>query len=231
MNLKGKTVCITGSSKGLGKSLALAFASRSYNVILHGRDENRLKDMKEAILYRGVRCRVVIGDITTTDTIDRLSKCAEEENIDILINNAGIYLNKTVEEMSVSEFKEVLDVNLIAPVLLSKNIAAFFKKKKSGLIININSLAGKTSSPQEAAYCASKHGLKGFMGAFQFETLQYNVPILNIYSGAIHTHMTEGRGATENFINADELAEYICMTSQDYKNMRVSEIEILRKLY
>lgn len=222
---------ITGSSRGLGRSLSLAFASKGYNIILHGRDKDRLNSLMKQVRMNNVDCRVVIGDISEEKTIDALTRCSEETNVDILINNAGVYLNKPVDAMSSYEFKKIIDVNLVAPVLLTKNIFELFKRKCSGLIININSIAGKKSSELESAYCASKHGLRGFMGAFQFEALKYNVPIINIYSGAMNTDMTSERGVAQKFIKTEEVAEFIYTVSQNYSSMRVNEIEILRKIY
>lgn len=229
--MRRKTALITGASRGLGKSLALVFASNGYNIILHGRDEERLNSVRQEILKGKVDCYVVIGDITQEQTIINLADCAEKADIDILINNAGIYLQKPVDETSPYELKKVIDVNLVSPILLTKSIFELFKKKSSGLIININSYAGKNFSQLESVYCASKHGLRGFMGAFQFEALKYNVPIINIYSGAMYTDMTAERKDTEKFIQTEEVAEFIYNTVRDYSSMRISEIDIFRKIY
>lgn len=229
--MSNKTVLITGSSKGLGRSLSLAFASTGYNIILHGRDGERLNAVQQEIVRRNVDCHVVIGEVFEEHTISDLTARAEEADIDILINNAGMYVRKSLDEMTSSEFRRVINVNLIAPVLLTKNIFELFKKKSSGLIININSVAGKNYSALETAYCASKHGLKGFMGAFKFEALEYNVTVLDIFLGAMNTDMTMERRDADKFIQKEEVAELICQLSHTYKSMRINEVEILRKLY
>ena len=226
-----KTILITGSSRGLGKSLALAFASKGYNIILHGRNEERLSAVKEYVLRSKVNCPIVVGDIVEEQTITNLTACAKKNGIDILINNVGVYIQKPVEEMTPSEFKKIIDVNLIAPVLLTKNIFELFKRRKSGLIININSIAGKNFSHYESAYCASKHGLRGFMGTFKFEALKYNVAVIDIYLGAMNTDMAIGRKDNNKFIKTEEVAEFLCLLSQNYTSMRISEIEIFRKIY
>ena len=226
-----KTILITGSSRGLGKSLALAFASKGYNIILHGRNEEKLSAVKEDVLRSKVNCPIVVGDIVDEKTITNLTACAKKNGIDILINNAGVYIRKPVEEMTPSEFKKIIEVNLIAPVLLTKNIFELFKRRKSGLIININSIAGKDFSHYESAYCASKHGLRGFMGTFKFEALKYNVAVIDIYLEAMNTDMTTGRKDTNKFIKTEEVAEFLCLLFQNYPSMRISEIEIFRKIY
>ena len=226
-----KTVLITGSSRGLGRSIALAFASKGHNIVLHGRDEERLNSVRQSIVSHNVDCRVVIGDITEDRTIDALTRCSDETNVDILINNAGIYLQKPVYEMSSSEFRKVIDINLVAPALLAKNIFELFKKKSSGMIININSMAGKKSSGMESAYCASKHGLRSFMEVFKLEALKYNVVIIDIFLGAMNTDMTAERRDHNGLIKTEEVAEFLCQISQDYVSMRINEIDIFRKLY
>lgn len=231
ISMKRKTVLITGASRGLGRSLALKFASNSYNLILNARDEKRLSALREEILKSNVNCHLVVGDITDEQTIKNLAQCAEKVGLDILINNAGMYHCKPIDETSPDEIKEVLNLNLVAPILLTQRIFRYFKKKSGGLIININSLAGKNYSKDESVYCASKHGLKGFMGAFQFEALHYNVPIISIFLGAMDTDMTTQRKDKSKFIKTEEVAEFIYNLSHNYKSMRVSEIDILRRMY
>ena len=226
-----KTVLITGASRGLGRSLSLAIAKAGHNVVIHGRDENRLNALKKEIANHNVDCRMVIGDLAYERTIHELTDCANRNNVDILINNAGVYLQKSVSEMSTSEFRRIIEVNLIVPVILTKSIFELFKKRNAGLIVNINSLSGKNFSDLEAAYSAGKHGLRGFMGSFQFEALRSNVPIMNIYSGAMDTDMTADRKDTSKFIRTEEVAEFICSLIHNYKSIRISEIDILRRIY
>jgi short-subunit dehydrogenase len=229
--MRKKTVLITGSSKGLGRSLSLAFASRGYNIILHGRNSERLNTVQQEIVSHNVDCHIVLGEISEEHTIGELTARANEADIDILVNNAGMYMRKPLDEMTSSEFRKIIDINLIAPVLLTKNIFKLFKKKLSGQIININSVAGKNASALESAYCASKHGLKGFMEAFKFEALEYNVTVLDIFLGAMQTDMTVERRDSEKFIQIEEAGDFICQMSQNYASMRLNEVEILRKIY
>lgn len=226
-----KTVLITGSSKGLGRSLALTFAAYGYNIILHGRDKERLNFLKTEIIKNDVDCFIIAGDISKEKTINTLAACAAKTGIDILINNAGIYMQKLLEEISEAEIRQIIDVNLMAPVLLTKKIFEIFRKKRAGLIININSVVGKTFNMNESMYCASKHGLRGFMGSFQFEALKYDVSVVNVYSGAINTDMVKGRNNPQKLIKANEAAELVYSISQNYSSVRISEIDILRKIY
>lgn len=226
-----KTVLITGSSKGLGNSLALAFASKGYNIILHGRNKKRLNMTRKKVLENKVKCQIVKGDLSKKETITKLIAKARETGINILINNAGIYVQGAFEKINPYKFRRIIEVNLIAPVLLTKGIFKLLKKKREGLIININSIAGKNYNGNEAAYCTSKYGLRGFMGSFQFEALKYNISVINLYLGAMATGITKGRKDTRKFIKTEEVAKFISSLPQNYTSMRISEIEILRKLY
>jgi len=225
-------VLITGSSKGLGRSLALVYAFNGYNIVLHGRDVLRLENVEKEVLRYGVSCQVVVGDITNESIVIELVKCTKDFDIDILINNAGIYSQKPVDEMFSNELEQIIAVNLIAPIILTKKVFLnHFRCKKSGLVININSIAGKNPGIFESAYCASKHGLKGFMESFQFETLKSGIPIMNVYLGAVYTDITSYRKDSDKFMKTKEVADLIYNVSKNYNSVRISEIEILRKLY
>lgn len=230
-DVTGKTVLVTGSSKGLGKKIALTFAAHRYGIILHGRDEEALKEIKERVLECDVICDVVIGDITEDQTITDLAECASKRDIGILINNAGVYSYNTLSDISTEEIKNIMNVNMIAPALLTKKIFNIFKERNGGLIINVNSTAGKHFNEYEAAYSASKHGLRGFMGCFQYEALKFNIHVINAYLGAMNTDMVRNRSDKDKLINVIEVAQTFYEISQNYKSMRISEIDILRKIY
>ena len=226
-----KTVLVTGSSKGLGKELALIFSKNKYNVILHGRDINRLIEVKKEVLKNGVDCCFVAGDLTRESTIDNLSYCAKRFGIDILINNAGSYSNKTVSATDPKELRNLFEVNVIAPILLTKQVFGLLKKKGSGLIININSFAGKNPSEGEAVYSATKYALHGFSSSFRYEALNSNVVISDFFLGAMDTDITTIRQDREKLMKTKEVAEVIYSAAKDYLTLRLSEMDILRRIY
>ena len=228
---KIKTVLITGSSRGLGKSLAFRFASEGCNIILHGRSESRLKVTQYAIRGKRVSCDMVNGDLRSEETIQQLTDLAEERDLDILINNAGIYMNKTFADMKVSDIRDVIETNLMAPILMTHKIFPIFQKKKAGLIVSINSVAGKQGSAGETAYCASKYGLRGFTEALQFDAGRDNIRVVEIYPGAMNTDMAEGRKDLGNCINVDEMADLIFKTCEEYSSMRICTVEVKRRNY
>jgi short-subunit dehydrogenase len=214
-------VLITGSSNGLGRSLAWKFAQPGNTIILHGRNESRLEVFEKVLREdRGVIAETVLGDIREADTIQRLWDAARNHRIDILINNAGIYDGSVVD---------IIAVNMGAPIFLTQGIYPMMQKRRSGLIVNINSLAGKTFNDKEAAYCASKWGLRGYMGSLRYAARQYGVGVLDIYPGAMQTDMMMDRPGYDDMMDPDEVADVIYNACRDYPTLRVNEIEIGRR--
>ena len=221
---------ITGSSKGLGRCLALEFSNQGYDIIIHGRDKAILDEIENEIRKKG-ECYSVVGDIAEEKTLEVLAEEAKKRNIDVLVNNAGIYLSKTAGEMSIEELRKVMEVNFFAHVSLTKKLIPYFLEKGKGLIVNINSVAGKQGSLGESAYAASKHALKGFFDSLSFELTKSGIMILNVYSGAIATKMTAGRKNQENLMKPAEVAKAIVKNCELYDSLGIREINLGKLRY
>lgn len=201
--------------------MAWKFAQPGNAVILHGRNESRLEVFEKILREdRGCTVEVVRGDFRESDTIHRLWDAGERYRIDVLINNAGVYDGLAVD---------VTLVNLDVPILLTQSLYPMMKARGSGLIVNINSLAGKTFNASEAVYCASKWGLRGYMGSFRYEARQHGVGVLDIYPGAMQTDMKPGLPGYDDMMDPDDVADVIYNACRDYPTLRVNEIEIGRK--
>jgi len=224
-----KTVMITGSSKGLGKSLACLFARNKHNVILHGRNPQDMAEVADQVLKQGVICDAILGDLTSQKTIDNLHQVASNRKLDILINNAAMYVHKPFGEMTTKEMKRIIEVNLIAPALLTMKIYPMMKEKESGIIININSMAATVANELEAAYCASKHGLRGFSRSFRYEAARHGIRMITAYLGAMQTAMTAYREDHKRLIEPDEAAGVIFNVCKDYKSLKIDEIDLRRR--
>lgn len=230
-NMNTKTVLITGASKGLGEQLAKIFAKNNYNIIIHGRDIKRLETLQESILKEGVECSIAVGDLKNIKTIYSLAETAEAKNIDILINNAAVYLKKSLTETLLEDYRNIIEANLLAPIFLIKQLFQFFERKGEGAIININSFAGKNGGDGESAYCASKHGLRGFTNSIQYDAVRAGIRIIDVYLGAMNTDMVNGRKDKEKCISTSEAADFIFKLCSEYKSMRVNEIDLARRIY
>jgi len=226
------TVLITGASGGLGRALSCIFAKNGYNLILHGRNLMALVDLQKKLTgaYEIV-CDTIQGDIQVDSTIALLTDIAKTRDIDILINNAAMYVNREILYLSSATVKEVINTNLIAPMLLATRIFKLFQRKRSGLILNINSIAGKAGGDGETAYCASKHGLAGFSKALQFDVTRHNIRVVDIYPGAMKTGMTLDRENREKLSDPTEVADVIYKVCKEYKSLRITEVNISRRNY
>ena len=165
------------------------------------------------------------------ETIHELVECSIGNHVDIVVNNAGMYLNKSFSSMNMSEFKDVINVNLIAPVAITHKIFDWFKKNKRGIVVNINSIAGKNGSDGEAAYCASKFGLRGFSESIQFEATRYGIRIIDIYLGAMKTKMTSNREGSELFMDASEVSDVVVSLTKEFSSLKVNEVSLSRLKY
>lgn len=219
-----KTVVITGASRGLGAALAEVFGVAGYNLILTSKDT--VIEEREGVKF-------VKGDIKSYNTLVALTKAVDELGVDILINNVGEYMNKKFDEMVIKDFTDIISVNLIRPMVLTRALWPVLKER-GGIVVNINSVAGKAGSSGEVAYCASKHGLRGFSQALQFDGVRDGVNVLSVFLGAMSTDMTKTRPDWEKFMDPVEVANTIiglCHDLEDHPSLRLTEVDICRGVY
>ncbi len=230
-----KTILITGSSSGLGKCLALEFAKHGYSIILNGRNLARLRQVKTEIkkIQEKLKTKPFVnfirGDITDQETMMKILKRARRVKLDVFINNAGIYAHKPFTEMTSQEIRDIIEINMIAPIQLISKLYPLFLRRQAGLIININSVAGRLAYEMEAVYCASKQGLAGFSRSFQAEANRHEIRVFSVFPGAMQTAMTSDRDSYPNLMKPEEVAATIYGLVRDYKSLRILEIDIARK--
>lgn len=222
---KNKSVLITGSSRGLGKELALVFANNNHDIILHGRNEADLGRVKEEVTKKGVKCYILEGDLRSDKIIEEIYKHAKEKDISVLINNAGTdlklpdagpNLKLPLNDIDDKQIDEIILTNLIAPIKVTKRLYTLFLDRGYGTIININSLSGLENHELRSVYCASKWGLRGFTDTFRLEADKHNVKVLGVYPSRIKTkpYFTYG-------MEPQEVAQKIYAA---YKNSNLDEI-------
>ncbi len=197
-DLNGKIALVTGSSRGIGRAIALALAAQGADVALHfNRNEDAARQVAVEVESLGRRGLVLRADLTDSAQIEALWKGAEELGpIDILVNNAGSLQHAFLGLMSEKTWDETLDLNLKAAFLLSKKAARAMNRRKTGRIINISSQAGQTGEVMAAHYCAAKAGLIGLTKATARELAASNVTCNAIAPGFVETDLTrETQGA------------------------------------
>ncbi len=191
MELEGKTAFITGSSRGIGKQIALAFAQAKCNVILNARKEVPTQ-LKEEIESYGVSCLTILGDVTKADDVKRMVKeaYAAFKSVDVLVNNAGITNDKLLIGMKEADFRSVIDVNLVGTYAVTRAFLRKMNKQKSGVIINLASVVGLHGNIGQANYAASKAGVIGLTKTTAKEGALRNIRCNAIAPGMIESDMT-----------------------------------------
>ena len=192
MELTGKNVFITGSTRGIGAAVAIAFAKKGANIILNGRGEIPEEKISE-IKALGVECIGVSGDISDYEKAGLMVEEAEKQlgSIDILINNAGITNDKLLMRMSAEDFKACLDINLTGTFNMTQHVLKKMMKKRVGAIINLSSVSGLIGNVGQANYAASKAGVVGFTKSVAREAATRGITCNAIAPGFIATDMTE----------------------------------------
>ncbi len=228
-----KSVLITGSSKGLGECLAFQFVNKGYDVLLHGRDLAALKKTQKTLQnYSSNSVSYITGELSKTETLDLLAYRIGKDNIDTLVNNAGVCLQKDISDLTEKELRDVIEINFFAPALLMKKVIPIFTERGSGTIVNINSVAGKQGSARESAYAASKYALRGFSTAVKGEVAKKGIRIIDIYPNAIQTDMTKERKNFPYFMKPEEVAKTIIhAVCDEHTSEYVSELDIERRNY
>jgi NAD(P)-dependent dehydrogenase (short-subunit alcohol dehydrogenase family) len=181
---KNKTVIVTGAGKGIGKGIALAFAKEKYNVVVSDVDMEACQETAEEI---GANSLAVKCDVSNKADVDNLINEASKKfkNIDVLVNNAGIYPFVTFDKMTEKDWDKVLDVNLKSIFLTSK--AVLRAMSSGGRIINISSIASLVGFEGLVHYCASKGGINGMIRALALELAPKKITVNAVAPGAIDT--------------------------------------------
>ena len=172
MIFKDKTVIITGGSEGVGAAAARKFADAGANLMLVARNRRNLEAIA-AELRDKTRVEIFAMDVSDADACVDVFKKAEFEfgRVDILVNNAGFHQRGPAESVSTEDHGKMVDVNLKAPIMLSRIALPYLRERGAGAIINVGSLAGRSPLPNQATYSASKAGLRTFTYAM-FEELR-----------------------------------------------------------
>ena len=163
MKLKNKVALITGGSKGIGRSIAIAFAEEGADVILAARSQALLEEVAEEVRQKGQRALPVVCDVSSSRAVQNLvdESRGSYDRIDILVNNAGVSKRSKFLEYDDETWAEVIRVNLFSVYLCTKAFLTLMQSEGEGRIINIASAAGKVGVPFNSAYSASKHGVLG----------------------------------------------------------------------
>ena len=191
-DLTGKIALVTGASYGIGFAIAKGLASAGATIVFNDRKEDLVEKGIEAYKEEGIKAYGYVCDVTDEDAVEELIKKIENEVgvVDILVNNAGIIKRIPMCEMKAAEFREVIDVDLNAPFIMSKAVIPGMIKKGHGKIINICSMMSELGRETVSAYAAAKGGLKMLTKNIASEFGEHNIQCNGIGPGYIATPQT-----------------------------------------
>lgn len=191
MDLKGKTVVVTGSSRGIGEAIAEEFAKQGANIVLNARKPIS-DDMIQKLTAFGVKVETILGDISDFEVAKTIIEKTKEifGSVDVLVNNAGINRDKLLMRMDEEDFDVTYQVNLKGSFNTIRHALPIMLKQRSGSIINISSVVGETGNPGQANYAASKAGIIGLTKSVAREAASRGIRCNAITPGFIETDMT-----------------------------------------
>jgi NAD(P)-dependent dehydrogenase (short-subunit alcohol dehydrogenase family) len=198
-----KVAVVTGAAQGIGRRTAEVLAERGYNVALS--DLRSPAESMRAVAGHGVDAMELVGDISDEKKVSQFVAEVGERwgRVDVLVNNAGMSMIAPAENLTAEEYRRVLEVNLVAPFLLSKAFGAMMLAQKSGSIVNVASVAGLVGVADRAAYNASKHGLIGLTRTLAAEWGGRGVRVNAVCPGWVKTEMDVADQAGGSYTDAD----------------------------
>jgi 3-oxoacyl-[acyl-carrier protein] reductase len=190
---KDKVALITGASRGIGRSIALALAAQGATIVAVDMDQAATDAVVAELQTAGTRALAVVGNVTVPADVERMIDAAAEAfgRVDILVNNAGITRDGLLMRMKDEDWDAVLNVNLKGAFLCTRAVFKVMSKQRYGRIINIASVVGQMGNAGQANYCASKAGLIGLTKSNAREMAKRNITVNAVAPGFIATAMTD----------------------------------------
>jgi 3-oxoacyl-[acyl-carrier protein] reductase len=207
---------VTGASRGIGRATALALASRGLDVALLARSADDLAAVAEAVARCGVAALPVRVDVTReADVTAAAARVIETFGApDVVVNNAGMIRRALVHEMSLDDFRLVVDTNLVGTFLVTRAFLPAMLKRGRGRLIQIASISATLGSPRASAYCAAKWGVVGFTKSLTEELRGSGLVAMSILPGSVDTPMLEGSGFAPQ-MTPEEVAKTIVYAALD----------------
>ncbi|HZH71358.1 MAG TPA: SDR family NAD(P)-dependent oxidoreductase [Mariniphaga sp.] len=237
-----KTVLITGATSGIGKATSILLAKNGFNLILTGRRQDRLVELKQQLEAETQAQVLTLNfDIRNQDATEKaISSLPDEwQKIDILINNAGLAVGLSgINDGTTDDWERMIDTNVKGLLYISKIISAKMIDAGGGHIVNISSIAGKETYPMGNVYCATKHAVQAITKGMRLDFLKHGIKVTAVCPGAVNTEFSLVRfkgdaqkadkvyeGITPLF--ADDIAETILFVVTRPAHVNVDDILIM----
>jgi NADP-dependent 3-hydroxy acid dehydrogenase YdfG len=235
--ISGKVVVITGASSGLGEAAARHLSAQGAIVALGARRTDRIQSLAREITGRGGKALAVATDVTRRDQVGALVDAAVRAfgRVDVMINNAGLMQQSPLERLKVSEWDNMIDINIKGVLYGIAAALPHMQKQKAGHFINVSSVAGHTVTPNGTVYSATKHAVRAISEGLRKEVKPYNIRTTIVSPGAVATelpgHITDPASAAgiqkfyEGFaIPADPFARVVAFAISQPEDVDINEI-------
>ena len=238
--IKDKVAIITGASSGIGYATALALSKAGAKVAIGARRVDRLEELGKKISADGGQVFYQKLDVTQRSECENFAKAVLDKwgSIDILVNNAGLMPLSLFKSLKVDEWDRMIDVNIKGVLYCTGSVILHMKEKKSGHIVNLSSVAGRTVFPTGTVYCATKHAITAFSEGLRQEfSARSNIRVTCIEPGVVSTELTDTitdeslQGFIENAkkmetLQAEDIANAILYAVESPSHVNVNEILI-----
>ena len=220
MKLKDKVAIVTGGGRGIGREIAMLFASQGAKVSISARSADQIDTVVDAIKNNGGEAIAITADVANEEDVHEVVEETMRKfgHIDILVNNAGILGPGPIASVDSKEWRRVIEVNLLGTFYCSKAVTPILISRGWGRIINIASRSGKIGHPFMTAYCASKHGVVGLTKALAEELMAFNITVNAICPGLVETDMasdTVREQVGDKIIKPSQIAELALYLARD----------------
>jgi len=238
--IKDKVAIITGASSGIGYATALALSKAGAKVAIGARRVDRLEELAKKISSDGGEVFYQKLDVTQRLECENFAKAVLEkwDSIDILVNNAGLMPLSLFKSLKVDEWDRMIDVNIKGVLYCTGSVILHMKEKKSGHIVNLSSVAGRTVFPTGTVYCATKHAIAAFSEGLRQEfSARSNIRVTSIEPGVVATELTDTitdeslQGFIENAkkmeaLHSEDIANAILYAVESPSHVNVNEVLI-----
>ena len=239
--MKNKLIFITGATSGIGEGCARKFASMGSNLILNGRNVEKLESLKNELTAQGVEVLTLPFDVRNRQAMTEAIHSLKDkwQNIDVLINNAGLVLGMDKEyEGSLDEWDIVIDTNIKALLAMARLIVPEMVKRNNGHIINIGSIAGDAAYGGGSVYCATKAAVKALSDGLRIDLVDTPLRVTNIKPGMVETNFSVIRfrgdktkaDAVYNGIQpltGDDIADVVYYAASAPAHVQIAEVLVM----
>ncbi len=230
MNLKDKTVLITGGSEGLGFSLAKLLVEKGADVHVTGRTKSKLDDAAKFIDKDNFHTHV--ADVSSYEEMQNVLMDIRDD-VEVLVNNAGVWIEGELEGYDYENISRVIDINVKGVIYTTRLVLPSMLRANEGIILNICSTSGLGPRPNQSVYSASKYAVKGFTECLTEDLKETEIRVVGFYPGGMHTKLFEKAGSNkdiEGWMDTDNVATILMFMLENDEGMNIDHVVVKKRV-